>query len=106
MIKSFTSKKLDSCKNYVFYEHNNKHILLKIIFMGVTGCYHSIRDDNKTINFILDDDSLGKIYAIFSHIETKLGFEIPDYTYEYSYATYLKIKVTKDTCFIQNNDGT
>ena len=42
-------------KHYVFYEHNNKHIPLKSLLLNVTGCYHSFSDDNKTMNFILND---------------------------------------------------
>ena len=58
--KKLYSKKHDSYKHYAFYEHNNKHIPLKIILLNVTGRYYTFNDDNKTMNFILND-SLKKL---------------------------------------------
>ena len=52
----------DSCKYYIFYERNNKHIPLKLNFLDVTGCYYTFTDDKNTMNFILDNDSLEKNY--------------------------------------------
>ena len=87
----------------LFYEHNNKHITLKIILLDVSGRYHSKTKSHshnkKTMNFILDDDSLGKVSEILENIEAKLGLEINDYTYDSGYARHFKTKVTNETCF-------
>ena len=63
--KKLYSRNHDSYKDYVSYEHNNKHIPLEIFLLDVTGRYHSFSADNKTMNFILNDDLLGKICEIF-----------------------------------------
>ena len=43
--------------------------------------YNDYKDNGKTMNFKLDDDSLGKIYDIFWHIEEKLKIDLSDFTY-------------------------
>ena len=92
-----------SYKRYVFYEHNNKHIPLKSFLFDVTGCYHCFNDDNKSMNFILNNALLKKFHEIFSDIEAKLEIEINDFTLTNSHDTNLKTKVDKDrTCFRQN----
>ena len=78
---------------------------MKIYLLDVTGRYYSFSDDNKSMNFILNDALLEKFCEIFSDIETKLGDEINDFTLTNSHGTDLKTKVSKDrTCFRQNND--
>ena len=104
--KKLYSKKHDSYNHYVFYEHNDKHIPLKIILLNVTGRYYTFNDDSKTMNFILNDDSLEKIIEIFENIEAKLGLDINDYTYDSDYATYFKTKASNKTCFRQSSDKT
>ena len=42
------------------------------------------------MTFVLNDDSLEKIYEIFSDIETKLGIEINDFTTDNGYGPCLK----------------
>ena len=74
--KKLYSKDHDSYKHYVFYEHNNEHIPLKIFVLNVTGRYHSFNDGSKTMNFILNSALLEKFCEIFSDTEAKLGFEI------------------------------
>ena len=56
------------------------------------------------MNFILDDNSLGKIYEIFESTEAELGLEINDYIYDNSNGQRFKTKVTDKTCFRRNND--
>ena len=102
--KILYSKKYDSYKHYVFYEHNNEHIPLKIFLSNVTDRYHSFSDNNKRMNFILDNDSLGKNYEIFEYIEAKLALEINHYTYDNGYGPRFKTRVTDKTCFRRNND--
>ena len=56
----------------MFYEHNDKYIPLKIILIDVVGYYNGYKDNGKTMNFKLDDNSLHKIIDIFYYIEEKL----------------------------------
>ena len=98
------SKIYHSYKRYVLHEHNNKHVTLNIYLSDVTGRYYSFNDDNKSINFILNDDLFEKFYEIFCGMEVKLGTGINDFTLTNSHGTSLKTKVKKDrTCFRQNN---
>ena len=55
----------------MFYEHEDEYIPLKIILKDVVGYYNDYKDNGKTMNFKLDDDSLDKIYDIVEHIEKK-----------------------------------
>ena len=70
---------------YVFYEHDDKYIPLKIILKDVVGYYNDYKDNGKTMNFKLDDCSLNKIYDIFGHIEEKLKIDLSDF--------HMKVKV-------------
>ena len=67
---------------YVFYEHDDKYILLKIILRDVVGYYNDYKDNGKTINSKFDDDSLDKIINIFEYIEEKLKIDLNNFTYE------------------------
>ena len=58
--KTFYNKKHDSYKHFVFYEDDDEYIPLKITLSDVPGHYNILNDDSKTMNFKLDDDSLGK----------------------------------------------
>ena len=58
-----------SYKYYVFYEHDDEYIPLKIILKDVVGYNNDYKDNGKTMNFKLDDGSLNKIYEIFGHVE-------------------------------------
>ena len=99
------SKMYDSYKRYVLYEHNNKDIPLNIFLLNVTGPYHSFNGDNKSVNFILNDGLLEKIYEIFSDIEARLGIAINDFILTNSHDISLNTKVSKDrTCFRQSNE--
>ena len=51
----------------MFYEDDDEYIPLKITLLDVQGYYNILENDSKTMNFKLDDDSLGKIIDIFDH---------------------------------------
>ena len=55
--KKLYNKRRDSYKHYVFYEGDDKYIPLKITLLDVPGYYNIFSDDDKTMNFKLDDDS-------------------------------------------------
>ena len=83
------NKKHNSYKYYVFYEHDNEYIPLRIILKDVVGYYNDYKDykdyskySAKKMNFKLDDDSLDKVYDIFVHIEEKSGIDLSNYIYE------------------------
>ena len=62
------NKQHNSYKYYMFYEHDDKYIPLQIILQHVVGYYNDYKDNGKTMNFKLDDDSLDKICNIFEYI--------------------------------------
>ena len=65
--------------------------------------YNDYKDNGKTMNFKLDDDSQGKIYNIFWHIEEKLKIDLSDFTYVSEGKEHLKTKVSSETYFTKNN---
>ena len=69
--KKLYSKGSNSYKYYVFYEHDDKYIPLKIILKDVVGYCNDYKDNVKTMNLRLDDDSLDEICVIFEFIENK-----------------------------------
>ena len=77
--KTLYNKQHNSNKYYVFYDHDDKYIPLKIILIDVVGYYNDYDDNSKydvkysakRMNFKLDDNLLDKIYDIFEHIEKK-----------------------------------
>ena len=83
----------------MFYENDDKYILLKIILRDVVGYYNDYKDNGKIINFKLDDDSLDKIIDIFEYIDEKLKIDLNNFTYERKGEEYLKTKVSDKTCF-------
>ena len=64
--KKLYNKEHNSYKYYVFYEHNNKYIPLKIILRDVVDYCNDYKDNGKTMNFKLDDDSFIKIVDILT----------------------------------------
>ena len=110
--KKLYNKEHNSYKYNMFYEHNYKYILLKIILRDVVGYYNDDKDNGKydakygtkTMNFKLDDDSLDRIYDIFEYIEKKLKIDLNNFTYESKDEEYLKTKVSDKTCFRKNKD--
>ena len=67
------------------YEHDNEYIKLRIILKDVVGKYRVYRDGNKSMGFILDDDSLFKVSDIFTYIAEKINTP--------SMPVYMKVKV-------------
>ena len=74
--KKLYNKEHNSYKYYVFYEHGDKYILLKFILRDVVGYYNDYKDNKKTMNFKVDDDSLDKIIDIFEYLEEKLKIDL------------------------------
>ena len=58
----------------------------------MVGYYNDYKDNSKTINFKLDDDSFSKIIDIFDNIEEKLKIDLNNFTYESKGEEYLKKK--------------
>ena len=66
----------------MFYKDDDEYIPLKITLLDVPGYYNIFNDDRKTMNFKLDDDSLGKIIDIFEHIGEILNIDLYHYLYD------------------------
>ena len=75
--KRLYSKKYNSYKYYVLYEHDNECIPLRVILKGVVG-YYSVYNDNKKKNFSVKDKRIN----ILEHIGEKLEVTLADFTYE------------------------
>ena len=91
----------------MFYEVRNKYIPLKITLLDVPGYYNIFNDNSKTMNFKLNDDSLGKIIDIFDHIREALNIDLYHYLYDDNNGiTYFKTKVYDDTGFRTDKDKT
>ena len=73
----------------MLYERDDKYIPLKIILGDVVGYYNDYKDNGKTTNFKLDDDSLDKIIDIFKHIEEELKIDLNNFTYDSKGEEYL-----------------
>ena len=59
------------------------------------------------MNFKTDDNSLEKVIDIFYHLEKVLNINLDNYQYEDSKSdTYLKAKVSDETCFRKDKDKT
>ena len=71
----------------------------------MVGYYNDYKDNSKTINFKLDDDSFGKIIDIFDNIEEKLKIDLNNFTYESKGEEYLKKKVSDETCLRKCNSN-
>ena len=66
----------------MFYK-DDEYIPLKIILLDVPGFYNDYEDNDKTMNFKLDDDNLlGKIIDIFEHIGEKLKIDLNEDLYK------------------------
>ena len=76
-----------------------------MILLDVPGFYNDYKDNGKTMNFMLDDNSLEKTIDIFNHIGEILSIDLDNYFYDDSRGnTYLKTKVYNETCFRKDND--
>ena len=104
--KSLYSKQHNTYKYYVLYEHNNEYIPLRITMKDVVRYYGVYNNDDKRINFKINDELSDKIYQrlanIFEHIEEKLSIALNDLKFEKKGESYFKIKVTDETCFKEN----
>ena len=77
--KKLYSKEQNSCKYYMFYEHDGGHIPFKVVLIDVVGYYKDYKDNDKydakynakKMIFKLHDNSSDKIIDIFDHIEKK-----------------------------------
>ena len=89
----------------MFYEVDDEYIPLKITLLDVPGYYYIFNDDSKTMNFKLDDDSLGKIIEISEHIRGILNMDLYHYLYDHHNGiAYFKTKVSDETCFRRDKD--
>ena len=90
----------------MLYERNNEYIPLRIIMKDVVGYYHVYNNDDKRMNFKINDELSDKIYQslsnIFEHIEKKLNIALNGFAFEKKGENYFKIKVTDETCFKEN----
>ena len=104
----FFIKEGKSCKPYIFYEDGDKYVPLNICFNNMLLEYYNeyINENknnneytSKTMNFVLDDDSVDKIIKIFEYIKKRLKIDLNNYFYECGENTYLKTKTYRRTCF-------
>ena len=69
----------------MLYEHNNECMLLRITLKDLVG-YYDVYNDDKRMNFKINDELSDKIYQslenIFEHIEKKLDITLNDFTFE------------------------
>ena len=54
----------------MLYEHNNEYMPLRITLKDVVG-YYDVYNDDKRMNFKINDELSDKIYQIFSSILKK-----------------------------------
>ena len=71
----------------------------------MVGYDNDYKDNGKTMNFKLDDDSLDKIIDFFEYIEEKLKIVLNNFTYQSNFEEYLKTKVSDETCFRKEKDN-
>ena len=87
-------------------EHNDKYKPLRITLRDVVGYYDVCNDNDKRMNFKINDELSDKIHQkldnIFKHTEEKLIITLNNFTFKKSGERYFKIKVTDDTCFKEN----
>ena len=103
--KSLYNKQHNAYKYHVLYEHNNEYMPLRITLKDVVG-YYDVYNDDKRMNFKINDELSYKIYQrlsnIFEYIEEKLDITLNDFTFEKKGESYFKIKVTDETRFKEN----
>ena len=64
--KKLYSKKHNSYKYYVLYEHDNEYISLRVTLKDVVG-YYSVYNDNKKMNFSVNNEFYDKLLNILEH---------------------------------------
>ena len=70
--KKLYSKTHNAYKYYVFYEHDNEYIPLRIIFKNVVG-YYDVYNDDKKMNFSVNYEDDDKLINILAHIDEKIN---------------------------------
>ena len=65
--KGLYSKQRNAYKYYVLYENNNNNMTLRITLKDVVG-YYDVYNDDKRMNFKINDDLSDKIYQSLSNI--------------------------------------
>ena len=92
--KEYPYEKNGKYRNFVFYEHENEYVLLKIILRDVEGYYAEHKGINN-MNFLLKDS----VY-VFEDIENKSNIEDIIYSFETSSGfDYLKTNVPRNVAF-------
>ena len=81
--KSLYNKQHNAYKCYVLYDHNDKYMPLRITLRDVVG-YYDVYNDDKKMNFKINNEHSGKIYQrpenIFEHIEEILKIVLNGFT--------------------------
>ena len=86
-------------RNFVFYEHENEHVLLKIVLRDVEGYYAENKGINN-MNFMLNGSVYDVIFDVFEDIEKKSNIENIIYSFETSSGfEYLKTNVPRNVAF-------
>ena len=65
--KSLYSKQHNAYKYYVLYEHNNEYMPLRITLKDLVG-YYDVYNDDKRMNFKINDELSDKIYRSLENI--------------------------------------
>ena len=113
--KKLYNKSHNSYKYYMFYEHSDEYIPLRIVLKDVVGYYNDCKDNSKydtkysakriSLRVSDDDDSLDKAYDILIDIEERLGIDLNNFMYESRGEEYLKTIVSDETCFRKSKDN-
>ena len=69
----------------MLYEHNNEYMPLRITLKDVIG-YYDVYNDDKRMNFKINDELSDKIYQrltnIFENVGEKLNITLNDFKFE------------------------
>ena len=98
-------KKHESYEHYVFYEHNNEYVPLKIILEDVVGYYNEYENnDAKGMNFKLNGNLEDNFWDIFEDIKKKSNIDHISYVCESNTGEYLKMKMFDKTLLDKDNN--
>ena len=82
---------------------------MRITLKDLVG-YYDVYNNDKRMNFKINDELSDKIYRIleniFEHIEKKLDIALNDFTFEKKGESYFQIKVIDETCFKEKVEPT
>ena len=102
--KEYPYGKNGKYRNFVFYEHENEYVSLKIVLRDVESYYAEYKGINN-MNFLLKDSVYDVIFDVFEDIENKSNIEDIIYSFETSGGfDYLKTNVPRNIAF--KVDGT